>query len=388
MTRQGRPAALGLSVFYFVHFASFGAYLPYFPRWLESLGVTGSRMGLVLGVAPAVGVLAPPLVGALADALGLRAQLLRVAAVVAALSMFGLAAFASAATDLAGPTATAAIALAVAVTALARTPLFGIADVLTLESLGERKEGFGRIRMWGSLGFVAAVAALGAVIDVSHRTSLPLAIGGLFLATAVAALFVPARPAPLAGPSRAALVAMRRHLPFFAAIALWQLGNAAYDTTFTLRARDAGASDLEAGLLWGAGVLAEVALMAFGPRVLRAGSVRSLLLVGIAASAARYAGVALAPSLAALFAVQPLHAITFGVTWLAANAQLPHVAHGDRLATAQGALAASVAVGSVAGSLLWPTLYESASARVVFAGASACALAGLLPASLVSREGR
>ena len=67
---------LPLRVYYFASFAALGAYAPFFPRWLEARGVEGLSMGVVTGLLPAMGVLGPPAIGLVADALGLRGSIL------------------------------------------------------------------------------------------------------------------------------------------------------------------------------------------------------------------------------------------------------------------------------------------------------------------------
>ncbi len=81
-----------LRIYYFASFAALGAYAPFFPRWLEARGVVGVSMGLVAGLVPAMGVLGPPAVGVLADALRVRGSLLRVCSLGACLAMAALAA--------------------------------------------------------------------------------------------------------------------------------------------------------------------------------------------------------------------------------------------------------------------------------------------------------
>src|SRR6185437_13977973 len=90
------PGLLGLRLYYFASFAALGAYVPFFPRWLEARGIVGLRMGLVAGLLPAMGILGPPAVGLLADALGLRGSLLRIACLGACASMAALAALSGA----------------------------------------------------------------------------------------------------------------------------------------------------------------------------------------------------------------------------------------------------------------------------------------------------
>lgn len=379
---MGANAAAGgvpLRVFYVIHFAAFGAWLPFLPPWLEARGVVGLAMGLVLGVAPLVGIVAPLVVGTIADVFGMRAQLLKLGGVVGALSMLALGA---AAWLGAGPGAltVGAMMACVAVLALARTPLFGIADVLALESLRGDTASFGRIRLWGSLGFAIAALGAGFVIDVASTLAFPVTIAILYGLTAVAALLLPARVAPLAHPSWEAIRAMGQHAPFFATFALWQLSNASYDTMYSLRVRAGGLGDGHAGLLWAVGVAAEIVLMIFAPRIFAAFRPRALLLFGVLACVVRAAGVAASESFVGLGVTQLLNAFTFALPWLVANSHLPVIAPEGRLATAQGALAASVAVGSVFGNILWPAVARASSPSTVFACASVIALVALAPA--------
>ena len=69
---------IALRFYYAAVFGALGAYLPFFPTWLEARGIRGVAMGAVLSLLPAMGVAGPPAFGFVADALGLRGWLLRV----------------------------------------------------------------------------------------------------------------------------------------------------------------------------------------------------------------------------------------------------------------------------------------------------------------------
>ena len=81
-----------LPLYYLAVFGALGAYLPYFPVWLEARGIEGVGMGAVSALMPALGIVGPPLFGLVADALGLRGWLLRVACIGAALPFVQLGA--------------------------------------------------------------------------------------------------------------------------------------------------------------------------------------------------------------------------------------------------------------------------------------------------------
>src|SRR5260370_42485692 len=80
-----------LRLYYVATFGVVGLYLPFFPRWVEARGMLGVRLGIIAAVAPATGVLAPTVFGALADALQLREGLLQLACVGALLTFGALA---------------------------------------------------------------------------------------------------------------------------------------------------------------------------------------------------------------------------------------------------------------------------------------------------------
>lgn len=380
-----RPSVRALQVFYVVQFATFGVFLPFFPRWLEARGITGLAMGAILAVPPLVSLVAPPIIGAFADALRLRAQILRASAVVAG-AAFGAVALVAAARPSLGGVATLLVGALVGLYALARVPLFGIADVLAIEAVDARD--FGKLRLFGSLGFVLTAGVVGGAIDVGSPMELPLVISTLFGVVFLVALALPVRSNQAALPrvTIGAFGAVKRALPFFAAITLWQVGNSAYDTTYSLWVRALGWGDVQIGALWALGVVAEILLMAFASRLLARHSTDALLLAAFVVAAVRWALIGHVASLVGLALLQPLHAFSFALAWIAANARLPKLSEEMGLATAQGLLATSVALGGVLGAPLFAELFARHGGRVTFVCAAAATLAALVPATRM-REG-
>jgi len=373
---------LTLRLYYLASFAALGAHAPYFPSWLMARGVEGLSMGLVTGLIPAMGVLGPPAVGLLADALGLRGSLLRVASLGACLSMGALAVGAAAF----GLSYGALFAL-VLLFGIFRSPMVMLADVVALERARGAGTTYGALRLWGSVGFLAAVLLAGRTVDLRAPASLPATVAGLLLVAFLAALTLPGRPAqpglPAAAEARALLSAPDFTL-FLAVSALSQLAHASYDLCFTLHLHDLGAPGPAAGVLWAAGVGFEVALMVFAERIVTRFSAPPLLAFAVAGAAARWALLASVRSLPVLLALQPLHALSFGLWWVASVSYIKGRAPGHALATAQGLFSAAVAAGAVAGNLAWGGLYRRAGGGVVFAAASAIALgAAVLAASWV-----
>jgi PPP family 3-phenylpropionic acid transporter len=384
----GASASRGLGslrVYYLTSFAALGAYAPFFPRWLEARGVHGLAMGAVAALLPAMGILGPPAVGLLADALGLRGSLLRVACAGAGLAIgaLGLAA-------LRGPALSfGLIFVAVAGYAAFRSPMVMLADVVALERVRAAGTTYGRVRLFGSLGFLGAVLFVGRAIDPSAPAALPLTVAALLAATTAAAWTLPAKPdAPRLPvlPEARALLAAPDFATFLGISLLAQTANAGYDLCFSLHLADRGASGAVIGVAWALGVLFEISIMAAAEGLVARFSAPRLLVLSLLGAAARWALIASVPSLPVLLALQPLHALSFALWWLASVAYLRGRAPAHALATAQGLFSAFTATGSVAGMLAWGTLYRRSGGSAVFALTAALSLGAALVAMRWSRR--
>ena len=69
MTERG-TAAPALSLYYLLVYSAIGITLPFFPQYLKSLGLTGTEVGLLLALSPALSLIAPPFWGQIADRTG------------------------------------------------------------------------------------------------------------------------------------------------------------------------------------------------------------------------------------------------------------------------------------------------------------------------------
>jgi PPP family 3-phenylpropionic acid transporter len=371
-----------LCAYYFMALAVGGAYLPYFPRWLEARGMLGTELGIISAAGPATGVIAPIVIGVLADRMGLRGGLLQIAWTGALATLAALTLLAYLHVPLGFVTLFAA-ALALAVF---RSPTTLVADVLALEFTAAGRTSYGRMRLWGSIGFMVAAVAVPAVMDPADMVRFPLALTAITLGALLASLALPSRatlPAPTSPGAWRSLWAERDVRLFCLTAFLYQCGHVAYDLCFTIHLLALGMPRTTVGIAWAIGTGAEVVLMAGGTRIFSALSPASALAWGLAGASARWVLVAVVRSPLVLLLMQPLHAISFAVVWLAlvrfASRRFPP----QFLGTAQGTLSTSMGAGSVLGMVLWGTAFDAAGGSVVFAGAAFfCACATLCALSL------
>ena len=368
-----RPRILTLRLAYVAYFASLGVYGPFFPRWLEARGITGVSLGVVSGTLPAMGVLGPPLFGWLADRLRLRGALLR----VALLGSAGLFALLAPLAFAAPRTPLVPLLALMLLFALVRSPIVTLLDVVTLEHAESLGSSFGGIRLWGSLGFLAAAVGAGAVVSPASPLTLPLVVAtGLALAGLVAFRLPPAARTlapPRLGDVRALLGRRDFELACLAMLVA-QLGHSAYDLTYSLHLRDRGFSDLFVGSAWALGVFVEVGLMALTPRLFASGKQPRYFVLGLLGGVVRWALLGQATSGAAILALQPLHALSFALTWMGGATWVKGAVRGELLATAQGVFLGAFAAGSLGGMLLWSAVYREYGGALVFTAASGVTL--------------
>ena len=71
-----------------------------------------------------------------------------------------------------------------------------------------------------------------------------------------------------------------------------------------------------------------------------------------------------------LFVLQPLHAVSFGLVWLAQVTYASRRFPPQLLATAQGLFATAFGLGSAVGMVMWGVVYQRGGSAFMFAGAA------------------
>jgi PPP family 3-phenylpropionic acid transporter len=163
-----------LATLYALAGISLGLILPFTVPLLAERGLGAVEIGLVMSLTGVAALVSYPVWGAIADGWLGRRRTVAVAAVLAAVGGVSLM--------LAGddPPALALALTVVIVGTLAWNPLI---DALALAVLGDGSSDYGRLRLWGSLGWAASALAAGVVWTLVGPTP-------VFLAFVVAALVV------------------------------------------------------------------------------------------------------------------------------------------------------------------------------------------------------
>ena len=337
------PFAWRLGFLYAALFLVVGCYLPFMPVWLDWRSLGPDEIAVLLAAPLFTRIFFTPLIGFAADFIGSRRNIV-IALAWGSLLSFLLFWAASGFWQM----LLASILLAINWTTI--TPLV---ETVATSGLRTGALDYGRVRLWGSLSFVAASLGSGVIVGkIGPEAILPLLVAGTALLVLAAHLL----PRELGNRGRGlsmlrgvkfADVFRLMHAPLFLLFllvaSLIQASHALYYSFGTLHWRAQGIPDGAIGALWAVGVIAEVALFAVSGRVIAyLGTARLLLLAGLATTL-RWGLMALDPPLFLLGPLQTLHAMSFGAAHLAAIHFLTHAVPESRAATAQGVYAAVVA---------------------------------------------
>lgn len=371
-----------LGVFWFLYMAGLGIFFPWFSLYLsDGLGLPPRRVGIVAATLPLVGLVAQPFWAWLADRTGSRRRVLVLVTVGTATTTLLL----GVARGFPG------VWFAAACVAVFWTVVVPQATAVTLAFRSIDR--FPRIRVWGTVGFLAGVLAFPPVLEVLKTVRGPFSgLGWMFptvaavtLAAGVAAATLPEAGAVgvRARPGEWRSLWSRPPLVRLAVVAflVHALGHGPI-VLLPLLVAEKGGGVADVGSMWVAMLLVEIPLIAGAGRVLRRLGPRGLLRLGLWAEGLRWAVAALAPNLAVLQGAMLLHGLA--VTGILVGIPL----YAERCA-GEGLRSSAQAMASVVGLGLGAVVSDAVAGLAVdrwgaagpfgVAGAGVLLLACLLP---------
>ena len=340
------PLLLGL--FYLSYFALVGVYIIFLPKMLAASGYSAAEIGAVFAASPTMRFLLPflfrrlgsvsrriylgALLGAFASALLFFATLQNFAAFFAANLLYGAA----------------------------MGVILPYVDTLALQTI--RKERYGRVRLWGSLGFMGIALWLGHVLETPLQSLLYLAgLAALTLLTGW--MLAPYDHAEEETTEHGEGFSLLRHWAFWLSAFLLQLSFGGFYNFFTIYETAHGISLEMTSWLWSFGVLCEIAMLYWQGPLLRR-DLLGLLEFAVATTVLRWGILWLWPdSLPAAFIAQSLHAVNFALYYSAAIAYIFELYRQKKLAQ-QFFLGITFGLGGSLGALLAGWIYEWAPQKL------------------------
>jgi PPP family 3-phenylpropionic acid transporter len=302
-----------LSGFYFFHFAFIGAFAPYWSLYLKSLSFSAFEIGMLMSLLHVTRIFAPSAWGWLADHTGKRLLIVQLAAAMGLISYCGVFFGQS-------------FAWVAAIMALmsffwgASLPLI---EATTLAYLGHGTDRYGRIRGWGSVGFILAVVGVGYLLEATEITALLWAVLGFKLGILFFSHQIPDAGPPVIRSSDNSPIGKTFRRPevlgFFAACLLMAAAHGPYYTFYSIYLVEHGYSKSTVGLLWATGVTCEIGIFFLMPQLMHRFDVRQILVFSFGCAAARFLMIGWGVEWPfVILLAQVLHAATYGAHHMAA----------------------------------------------------------------------
>ncbi|TNF34373.1 MAG: MFS transporter [Gammaproteobacteria bacterium] len=350
-----------ISAFYLFYFASLGAFVPYWTLYLQSLDFDARSIGELMAIIMATKIIAPYLWGWIADHTGKGMLIIRLAAILSAITFLGV--FLD--SDFWW------LALVMTLFSFfwnAELPQF---EANTMNHLGTDTHKYSAIRLWGSLGFIFSVVGLGIWLDQRDISLVPMVVLVLYVLIAVSSFLVPEKEGHAHIHQNGAIVQVLKQPVVMALLLvcfLAQMSHGSYYTFFSIYLKQHAYDSATIGGLWALGVTAEVMVFLYMYRLMPIHGPRTLLLIALLLTALRWVLIGhFIEHLGVLLFAQLLHAASFGL-YHAVSIELFHRLFRGKHQGRGQALYSSISFGAggAVGSYLSGVLWDQTSAANIF----------------------
>ena len=369
-----------LSASYFAHIGFFN---PYLPLWLKDLGFPIVVISLLASVQSFTRVFAPYAWGALSDHTGERVRLLRISAGVALIASAGL-------WFNGGPWW---VGLVLLLLFTHTSSMMSLTEAAMAHLVAGDWGRYGRVRLWGSAGFLLTVFLAGAWFERFGMRSFPAwSVATLALVLLCTFLLPDTREKPAAhGALAREPVAPVLRQPavrwFFASLLFHVMAHFAIYGFLSLYLDALGYNKAMIGGLWAVSVVVEIGwFFGQGRFIARLPMARWLVVCGAAMVLRMALTGGLGGSLLALFVAQALHALTFATHHTACIAMVSRHFPGRLRGRGQALFTViGYGVGGVVGVLAGGALASRFGFQAMFGVAALLAVLGTLCAWRVAR---
>jgi len=350
-----------------------GSWAPFIGVFYRQMRLTGLELGVLFAIPSVCIALLGPVWGWVADRLGGHRAALRLSVIPAALAALLVSQAAS----------FAELWPRVVLFGLFFAPAASLMDGIGVSVSQRAAIGFGRLRMWGSLGYIATSSLVGAWLGGKVTGGFLAVQATCLLLLAAVSLGFPAigeRHGPQHAPVNITVILHNR--PLFILLltqAVLYLANTAVLNYVGIFMASLGAPPRLIGLAVSLMAVSEVPILLASSQLTRRVSARRMLMLSIGVYVVRFALLSLVRTPVWVLPVQLLNGVGFGLYALSAPRLAHELAGGEALAaTAQSLLASAAAMGGITGTLIAGVLLDRIATYQIFMVMSGVALLAFL----------
>lgn len=352
-----------LSGFYLFYYLIVGTFMPYWSLYLQDQGFSFAEIGVLSSIAIITRFFAPFIWGWVADKSGKRMLLVRIATWMEAVIWFMIFII---------PNNFQSVALLMLIFSFFQNAILAQFEGVTLFWLGDQREAlYGRVRKWGSIGFILGVFAIGAILEVVDISMLPILLLCIaFLAFIWSFTIKEPDMAPQAQKKLESLIPVLRRPEItclFGIEFIMLFAQAPFYSFYSNYLKVSGFSTTSIGFLWSVGVIAEIIMFAYANRLLARFALRHLVMTCLVATGIRFVLVGLfADSFGMQFISQCLHAFSFGLFHMVAMRMIFCYFSVGQQGRAQALYSTMWGLGVASGSLLAGYYWQILTGEIIF----------------------
>ena len=358
------------SLFYFLYFAAFGIYIPYWPLFLKYLSLSPVQIATLYSIPSIARIFLPPVYGYIADRGQHRKAILRITAVGQVIPLLLLFQFQS----------YPALLILISIFSMFNAAILPFTEATVQEEQEKGKLDYGRTRMWGTLSFILLAATFGKVIERFHYG---WTLYGFVLFLALLSILSFFQPAGKVGAQFRRedidkILRKKNTWIFLICVFFMHVSQGAYYGFFSIHLSELGFKDSNIGLQWAAAAASEIAIFFFASLILKRFSLTPLFRICLLLAAIRWLWIYQAQSYLWLTLSQVMHAFSFGLFHIACM-RLTHKIFSEGFRSIGQSLFSSLGwgLGSVMGVLLSGYLWQEFGAAT-FLFSSVIAFGGFL----------
>ncbi|MCL1887005.1 MAG: MFS transporter [Betaproteobacteria bacterium] len=366
--------------FFFCYYSFVGVFPTYVPLFFAHRGISAIEVGVLMSLMQAMRIIGPNLWGWVADVTQKRSQVLQFTAIFALITFLSL---------FFGETffQFALIMIAINLFTSAQGPL---SDAIMLAEMRGNLTRYGQLRLWGSVGYIVMVSAVGFFLDRFGIDWMPW-IGALILALvfAVSLRIHDTASIPLHKDKTSVLAVLRRRevMAFMISACFMLAAHSALYAFYSLYLAQLGYSSMTIGFMWAFGAIAEIIFFIYQAPIFNRFGLKTVMVVSLLLTIVRFILIGVgAESLVILLIAQWLHAATFGAHHSASIITMQRWFAGPLQARGQAAfISVSYGIGGTFGGLFLSLIWGKWGAQTVYLFAAGFALLALGAAMLSYR---
>jgi len=348
--------------YYFFFFAAMAFVAPFFTLYYEGLGLTGQQIGVLAALPSVITFVSAPVFGAVVDVTQRQKLVLglSITGVIAGVLWIWFS------------KTFLGLIPAIVFYAFFFAPALPLVDRSVLDVLGTEKDQYGKVRLWGAVGWGVLAPLSGFLVDWGGLQWAFYGSAVLFLGLLIVSQMTPIQRVDIQQKFWSGvrnLLSSWQVILFFGVMLVGGLGLSSVHHYLFLYLDHLGASPKMMGFALTIATISELGVMFFSDRILKRWQARGFILIGLLFTVLRLAAYAMVTTPELALVVQLLHGPTFAALWLAGVAYVAEIAPPSLGNTAQGIYTGVVmGLGSALGAYSGGVLFRAVGFSQMFMG--------------------